>query len=164
MPREVPQAVAAHPPAIAIKGHATRTPIPSEEAYDRSQSRLRVKICPGLGHEPGGGSSIHEIENLYHMLLFAIGIRRHARCILLHRVESLPEDQDALVAGENDEGHPGYSRTFAGHARWYVLSAAGAGLAPAVPYHEVSNRGLPSALASGGGSQVGVRESPQCAG
>jgi hypothetical protein len=47
---------------------------------------------------------------------------------------------------------------------WYVLSAEGAGLATAVPYHEVSNRGWPSALASGGGSQVGVRESPQCAG
>jgi hypothetical protein len=49
---------------------------------DRFQSGLRVKICPGLGLEPGRRSRIHKIENLYHMLLFAVGIRRHARRIL----------------------------------------------------------------------------------
>src|SRR5262249_28730505 len=46
------------------------------------QSGLRVKIRAGLGHEPGGGSGVHKITNFHHVLLLAVGIRRHAGRIL----------------------------------------------------------------------------------
>jgi hypothetical protein len=41
-----------------------------------------MKIRPSLGHEPGGGSGIDNIEDLHHMLLFAKRIRRHAGRVL----------------------------------------------------------------------------------
>jgi hypothetical protein len=78
----MPQAVTAHPPAIAIKGHATRTPISAKEGDDGFQGGFRVKIRTDLGLEPGGRSGIHKIEYLHHMLLLAVGIRRHTGRIL----------------------------------------------------------------------------------
>jgi hypothetical protein len=41
-----------------------------------------MKIRPSLGHEPAGGSGIDKIEDLHHMLLFAVRIRRHAGRVL----------------------------------------------------------------------------------
>src|SRR5436309_11384962 len=76
------QAVAADPARIAVKGHARGTAIVDEKLYHRFHSGLRVKIRAGLGHEPGRGSGIHTITNFHDMLLLAVGIRRHAGCIL----------------------------------------------------------------------------------
>src|SRR5437879_3098123 len=75
------QAVAADPAGIAVKGDPRWTPIAGEKLHHRFQGGLRVKIGAGLGHEPGGGSGVHKITN-FHLLLLAVGIRRHAGRIL----------------------------------------------------------------------------------
>src|SRR5215469_7052014 len=79
---EMPQAMTANQPAITIKRHKTWASILGQEADYPLQSGLCMKIRPSFGHEPGGGSGIDKIENLHHMLLFAIKIRRHTGRIL----------------------------------------------------------------------------------
>jgi hypothetical protein len=55
---KLPQALTPNPSAIAIKGHASRTPIAGEEAGHGFQGCFRMKIWAGFGHEPGGGPRI----------------------------------------------------------------------------------------------------------
>jgi len=45
---KVPQAVAAHPPAIAIKGHTKRTPISAKEVDDGEHSQFPRENPSGL--------------------------------------------------------------------------------------------------------------------
>ena len=48
-----------------------------------------------MGHEPGGGSGVHKITN-FHLLLLAVGIRRHAGRILEQIVQNRSGPRCAL--------------------------------------------------------------------
>lgn len=118
------QAVTAHEPAITVKRHQMWTPIAGEEANHYLQSGLCVKIRAGLGQwRPRGGTSIHKIENLHHMLLFAVRIRRHVRRVfkvqldLLHgiwtflwEVRAMRRIQDAAEFPQNAPDGAGGAR------------------------------------------------------
>src|SRR6266567_2141846 len=125
---------------------------------------LRVKIRAGLGHEPGRGSGIHNITNFHDMLLLAIRIRWHAGRILeieldlfhglgamLWSMMATRWIQDTSELAQDAPAGAGGTRK-------------GQALREAPPDLDAGSTESLWDLVFAGGSQAGVRASPQSAG